>query len=122
MRFGNQGGWIKVRLGVVGGEHERGAPPARHDIAHHQRAGAVIALDKQFGLSEYADTDPGSALARRFRSMELVPFDNVTNYASFLLVEPPFCGRKMRRSHPALLLIMTAEHDGIDLEEELEVP
>ena len=78
---------------------------ARENIAHDERAGAVIALDEQLGFAQHADINTGGALPRRFCPVKSVPLDHVADATTFLFVKPLFCRCKMARGLRAFLVV-----------------
>lgn len=118
--FGDQGGGIEIRPGIAGGQHEGRVTISRQDVAHHERAGTVIALDEQLGFAQHADVDAGSAPPRRFFPVQSVPLHDVAYAATLLFVKPLFRRRKMPRG--PFSLAAAPEDDGVHLKEELEIP
>jgi hypothetical protein len=104
--LGDQRGGIEIRLGVCGGQHEWGSTFARENIAHDERASAVVALYEQLRFAEDADIDPGGTLPRGLFAMERVPLDDVAYAAALLFVKPLFrrgevwCRLRARSSRP----------------------
>ena len=118
----DQGGRIEIRPGVFCSQHEGRATVARKNVAHDERAAAVIALDEQLGFAEHADIDTSGAPPRRFCPMESVPFDDVADAAILLFVKPLFCCRKMPGGLHPLLFLATPEDDGVYFEQEPKIP
>jgi hypothetical protein len=118
--FGDQGRGIEIRPGIVGGQHEGTVALSRQNVAHHERAGTVIALDEQLGLAEHANIDAGGAPPRRFCPVQCVPLDDVAYAATLLFVKPLFCRRKMPSRLRPVLFLAALENDAVQLEKELQ--
>ena len=79
----------------------------------------MIALDKQLRFAENVDIHPGSPSPHRVGPVNLVPRDDIAYAAALLIIKPPFGSREVGCG--ARSLVMAAEHERIQLEEELQI-
>jgi hypothetical protein len=107
----------RYALAFAAGQHEWGSTFARENIAHDERAGAVVALYEQLRFAEDADIDPGGTLPRGLFAMERVPLDDVAYAADLLFVKPLFRRGEVWFRLRARSCVPTPENDRIKLEE-----
>jgi hypothetical protein len=78
---------VEVSLSVINGEHKGRFPIPHQNIAHDQSASAVIAFDVELWLAQNAHLHTSGTLPGGLALMPIIPAQDITDIAFFLLVE-----------------------------------
>jgi len=113
---------VEKVLCTAGSQHEWRMAVMRENVAHHQGARPVIALDKQLGFAQDANIDASRSLPGGLVCMQGVPFDHVANAAIFIF-EKVLVGRgEVLSGIQSHLLVAAAQNQGVQFEEHAQLP